>query len=76
MTYTDMAEDVIRYADQHKIEQIAIVGHNMGAKLGMTTSCMFSDRVSAIVSLDTPPICYSGNCVQETKEYFEKIKGL
>lgn len=54
-----MAEDVIRYADQHKMEQIAIVGHNMGAKLGMTTSCMFSDRVSAIVSLDTPPISYS-----------------
>ena len=73
-----MAEDVIRYADQHKMEQIAIVGHNMGAKLGMTTSCVFSDRVSAIVSLDTPPISYSQDSknVQDTREYFEKIKGL
>ena len=58
MTYPEMVEDVIRYADQHEIEKVTLLGHNIGAKVAMTMSCMFPDRVSAMISLDTAPISF------------------
>ena len=58
MTYSEMATDVIRYADHRQIDKIALIGHNCGAKTAMTLSCMFPDRVSALVSLDTAPISF------------------
>lgn len=33
----------------------------MGAKVGMTLSCMYPDRVTAMISLDTPPLSNSSN---------------
>ena len=56
MTYEEMANDVLRYADAKDIEKLSIIGHNMGAKIGMTLSCMYPDRVAAMISLDTPPL--------------------
>ena len=38
MTYPEMAQDLIRFADAHKIPKLTIVGHNMGAKTGMITA--------------------------------------
>ena len=39
MTYKEMAEDVLRFADIKKMEQFSIIGHNIGAKTGLTLAC-------------------------------------
>lgn len=58
MTYKEMADDVVRYADQREIEHFVLVGHNIGAKTAMTLSCMRPDRVSALICLDTLPLSF------------------
>lgn len=44
----------------------------------MTLSCMFPDRISAMVSLDTPPLSHADNneIIQSTRKHLEDIKGL
>jgi len=58
MTYEEMANDVIRYADQREIDKLAVIGHNIGAKTAMTLSCMYPDRISALICLDTMPLSF------------------
>ena len=58
MTYKEMAEDVLRYADQREIDKFVLVGHNIGAKTAMTLSCLYPDRVSALICLDTLPLSF------------------
>ena len=54
-----MAHDVLRYADQHQIGQLTLLGHNMGAKIAMTLACRHPDRVNAMISLDTAPVSFA-----------------
>lgn len=53
-----MAEDVLRYADQNNVDQIALLGHNIGAKTAMTLACLYPDRVASLISLDTAPLSF------------------
>ena len=55
MHYNEMADDVLRYADEHDIDKFCVLGHNMGAKVGMTLSCMYPDRINAMINIDTAP---------------------
>ena len=39
MSYSEMAEDVVRYADSKGLDKFSILGHNLGAKTAMTLAC-------------------------------------
>jgi len=38
MTYTEMAADLLRFADAHEIAKLTLIGHNIGAKTAMVMS--------------------------------------
>jgi len=55
MTYREMAEDVIRYADNANIDRFTILGHSMGGKTAMTLASLYPNRIDGIVIVDAPP---------------------
>lgn len=55
MTYTEMAGDIIRYADKRGIERFTIVGHSMGGKTAMTLSTLHPERIDGLIIVDAPP---------------------
>ena len=59
MTYKELANDVLRYADHRQIEKLTLLGHNIGAKTAMTLACLYPDRVAAMISLDTAPVSFA-----------------
>jgi len=78
MTYREMADDVVRYADKAHIEAFSVLGHNLGAKTAMTLACLRPDRVRCHVSVDTAPKAFVGDkaAVKQTVDAVQKIKGL
>mmetsp|Transcript_16504 Transcript_16504/g.28029 ORF Transcript_16504/g.28029 Transcript_16504/m.28029 type:complete len:228 (+) Transcript_16504:349-1032(+) len=78
MTYKEMAEDVLRYADQRNIEKFTLLGHNMGGKTAMTLSCMHPDRVSSLISLDTAPLSFKTDMktIKQTIDHLKQINEL
>jgi len=78
MTYKEMAEDVLRVADQRDIEKFSLLGHNMGAKVAMTLSCLHPDRVSCLISMDTAPLSFSQSqkTIQQTVNHLNDIRSL
>eukprot|EP01022_Parablepharisma_sp_SALTPOND_P012767 TRINITY_DN1658_c0_g1_i1.p5 TRINITY_DN1658_c0_g1~~TRINITY_DN1658_c0_g1_i1.p5 ORF type:complete len:110 (+),score=0.88 TRINITY_DN1658_c0_g1_i1:593-922(+) len=52
MTYKEMAEDVIRYADHNKLERFTLIGHSMGGKTAMTLAMLHPDRVDGVIVVD------------------------
>ena len=61
MTYKEMAEDVLRFADSKGINKFSILGHNLGAKTAMTLACLHPDRVRGLISIDTAPKSFTGD---------------
>ena len=55
MTYKEMAEDVIRYADYRNLDRFTLLGHSMGGKTCMTLSTLFPDRIDGVIVVDAPP---------------------
>jgi len=55
MTYKEMADDVLRFADAKDIDKFSVLGHNIGAKTAMTLACIHPDRVNSLISIDTAP---------------------
>ena len=72
MSYREMAEDVLRYADQKKIENFSLLGHNIGAKTAMTLACLHPERVTGVISIDTAPKSFTGD-KQQLKQTFDGI---
>ncbi|EEQ29104.1 putative ribonuclease III [Microsporum canis] len=54
-TYRDMAEDVEKFIDNHKLEKPVLLGHSMGAKAAMLLALRSPDLVSAVISVDNSP---------------------
>ena len=78
MKYSEMAQDILRYADQRNIEKLTLIGHNIGGKTAMTLSCLYPERVSAIISLDTIPFSFRNNQLMfnSTLKQIEDIRQL
>ena len=38
MTYREMADDLIRFADSRNLDKMTLIGHNIGAKTAMMTA--------------------------------------
>ncbi|PYI29541.1 alpha/beta-hydrolase [Aspergillus indologenus CBS 114.80] len=53
--YSVMAEDVVRFMQQLKLEKAALIGHSMGAKAAMTVALESPRLVSALVPVDNAP---------------------
>ena len=56
MTYSEMANDLIRFLDNRKLDKVILVGHNIGGKTAMHTASLFPERIKGLISLDTAPI--------------------
>ncbi len=55
MTYSEMADDVIRHLDKLKVEKFSLVGHSMGAKTAMHIATKIKDRVDGLIIVDAAP---------------------
>ena len=55
MSYKEMAEDVIRYADEKNLDRFTVVGHSMGGKTAMTLAMLYPNRMDGVVIVDAPP---------------------
>lgn len=58
MNYQVMAEDVLEYMDDQRLEKVHIVGHSMGGKVAMTIALMAPERVTKLVVIDIAPVTY------------------
>lgn len=78
MTYKEMAEDVLRFADSKHLDKLELLGHNIGAKTAMTLACMHPDRVKCLISIDTAPKSFTGDRqqVKATVDSVMMIKAL
>ena len=58
--YHIFAHDIIRFADKHGLDKFDIMGHSMGARTGMTITCMFPERVDGVIAIDAGPVKWVG----------------
>lgn len=72
ISYREMADDVLRYADSKQINTFSVLGHNLGAKTAMTLACKHPDRVTSLISIDTAPRSFLGD-KQTVKQTIESI---
>ena len=56
-----LSDDIIRFADQQKIDKFTVLGHSMGARTAMTVACRYPDRVDGMISIDAAPVNEAGN---------------
>ena len=76
MRYSEMADDVLSYADQCGVDKLTLLGHNIGAKTAMTLACMHPDRVAGLISLDTLPISFPPDKMKKTLDSLKEIEKI
>lgn len=59
--YEVMSDDIIRFADQQRLEKFTLLGHSMGARAAMSVMQRFPDRTNGTISVDAAPVNESGN---------------
>lgn len=58
MDYEAMAQDVVDFMDEHKLEKATILGHSMGGKVAMTLALSHKERVEKLIVADIAPVVY------------------
>lgn len=58
MSYPAQAADLLALLDRLGLEQVAIVGHSMGGKVGMQMAKLAPTRVAKLVVADIAPVTY------------------
>ncbi len=58
MSYPVQAADLLALLDRLGLEQVAIVGHSMGGKVGMQLAKLAPTRVAKLVVADIAPVAY------------------
>ena len=58
MTYKEMAQDLVRFMDEHKLVSACAAGHSMGGKCAMQLAMDFPERVDRLAVLDMAPKAY------------------
>lgn len=56
--YTDMADDLLEYFDEHDLDQAALIGHSMGGKLAMIFALLNPEKIGRLVVADISPVDY------------------
>jgi pimeloyl-ACP methyl ester carboxylesterase len=59
MSYAEMAGDVLRLADQLKLDTVNIAGHSMGGKVAMMFALDHPERMRRLLVLDVAPVRYA-----------------
>ncbi|WP_031427061.1 alpha/beta fold hydrolase [Flavimarina sp. Hel_I_48] len=58
-SYDLMAEDLKKYCDEQKLDQIILLGHSMGGKTAMKFAVNYPDQVSKLLIADIAPKYYA-----------------
>ena len=56
--YELMCEDLLKYLNAYKLDEVFLIGHSMGGKAAMTFACMYPERVKKLVVVDIAPKYY------------------
>ena len=56
--YELMSEDLLKYLNAYKLDEVSLIGHSMGGKAVMTFACMYPERVEKLVVVDIAPKYY------------------
>lgn len=55
MSLSEMAGDVVRYADKKNLDRFTLVGHSMGGKVAMNVAMLYPNRIDGVIIVDIPP---------------------
>jgi pimeloyl-ACP methyl ester carboxylesterase len=75
MTFSEMSEDVQRVITKLQIKKFILMGHSIGAKVGMVYSMTHSEMLEGLIILDTYPKDYR-NFPDIYKNTLELIENL
>ena len=56
--YELMSEDLLKYLNAYKLDEVSLIGHSMGGKAAMTFACINPERVEKLVVVDIAPKYY------------------
>tara|TARA_B100000242_G_scaffold156107_1_gene111587 strand:- start:60 stop:830 length:771 start_codon:yes stop_codon:yes gene_type:complete len=56
--YELMCEDLLKYLNAYKLDEVSLIGHSMGGKAAMTFACMYPERIKKLVVVDIAPKYY------------------
>ncbi len=59
MDYAAMCEDLLEFLDDHRLEQILLLGHSMGGKAAMQLALEQPQRIRKLVVVDIAPVRYA-----------------
>jgi esterase len=59
MSYTAMADDVLRLIEREQLDRPALVGHSMGGKVAMALALTTPRAVGPVVAIDIAPVAYA-----------------
>lgn len=76
MTYTEMANDLLRFIDIRELERVTLIGHNIGGKTAMAFSQLFPTRVAGLISLDTAPVTSNADLRAKTLASLQQIRAI
>lgn len=55
MDYGAMVADVVALLDEYQLSRVMVLGHSMGAKVGMYLALEYPERVERLISVDMAP---------------------
>lgn len=59
MTLDDLCEDLLRFLDDHHIDQATVLGHSLGGKASMLLALRHAARVEQLIVVDIAPAAYA-----------------
>ena len=59
MSYTTMADDVLRLIEREGLQRPAVVGHSMGGKVAMALALAAPNALRAVAVIDIAPVAYA-----------------
>lgn len=72
MDYPHLADDVLAFLDQQRIDQADFLGHSMGGKVAMWLALHKPERIRRLIIADISPVSYS-HCFDNT---ISSLRGL
>lgn len=72
--YEAMSEDIVKFIEDNQLHEPILIGHSMGAKVGMECVLKNKDVASMLVCLDNAPICSVPN--GKYTQYISKLQEI
>ena len=58
-SYSVLVQDLLDFANEHKLSQFFLLGHSMGGKVAMQFACKYPERLLGLVVVDIAPRKYA-----------------